>query len=539
MKKVVIGLVAALLIGGGAFGAVKLVNSSSETDPLEMVPHGAFFYSHVTLDPGAGQEAALDALAEKFPRFGSRQNVIDEVKDLIQEGLEEEDFSYENDIDSWLGDQAAFFSLMPSLPSETPPQDMGTAGQPEFEVAGLIAMKDADAAQAFIDKVDRKTDGGSENQTYEGIEYRVDAGDGAVGLVEDFVVVGTEAGFKKVVDTVQRDDAKTLVDDTRFQDATEKLREDRLALVYLDLKPVLREIAKASPVPFDLSTGPFSFGFEHPLTAIFYAQENGAVIESVRRAPKEGALAEAALEGANDPGLLPELPGDTWGAVGVPNFGDTLRATFEALPQAIPGFDPSALLRRFENESGIDAEEDVLSWIGALGFFVQGDTLAELGGGAVIETTDPAASTRLVIKLAKLVGQAGTKVGALPKILGPGVKGFSVQEQGQPQPINFAAADDRVVIAYGNEATAGALGAGDTFEQSDVYVTGRQALGEDLIPSAIFDIETIVGLVESSAPVPENYEDEVKPFLDPLSVIVFGGKLEGDTVTSRVVVGAE
>ena len=532
-----IGVVAVLLIGGGAFAAIKLTSSSSESDPLEMVPHGAFFYSHVTLDPDTDQEAALDALAEKFPRFGSRQKVIDEVKDLIQEGLEEEDFSYEDDIDSWLGGQVAFFSLVPSLPSGTPPT--GTASQPEFEAAGLIATKDADAARDFIDKVDRKTDGGSENQTYEGVEYRVDEGDGAVGLVEDFVVVGTEAGFKKVVDTVQRDDAKTLVDDKRFQEATEKLREDRLALVYLDLKPVLREIAKASPVPFDLSTGPFSFGFEHPLTAIFYAQENGAVIESVRRAPKEGALAEAALEGANDPGLLPELPGDTWGAVGVPNFGDTLRATFEALPQAIPGFDPSALLRRFENESGIDAEEDVLSWIGALGFFVQGDTLAELGGGAVIETTDPAASTRLVIKLAKLVGQAGTKVGALPKSLGPGVKGFSVQEPGQLQPVNFAAADDRVVIAYGNEATAGALGAGDRFEQSDVYVTGRETLGEDLIPSAIFDIETIIGLVESSAPVPENYEGEVKPFLDPLSVIVFGGKLEGDTVTSRVVVGAE
>ena len=538
MKKVLVGLVAVLLIGGGAFAAVRLASSTSETDPQELVPQGTFFYSHVTLDPDTDQEAALDALTERFPRFGSRQKVIDEVKDLIQKGLEEEDFSYQTDIDSWLGEEVAFFSLMPSLPSETPPQETGS-GSPEFEAAGLIATKDADAAQDFIDKVDRKTDGGSEDQTYEGIEYRVDEGDGVVGLVEDFVVVGTEAGFKKVVDTVQNDDAKTLVDDRRFQEATADLRDDRLALVYLDLKPVLKEISKVSPVPFDLSTGPFSFGFKNPLTVIFYAQPNGAVVESVTRAPSEGALAEAARNGANDPGLLPELPGATWGAVGVPNFGDSLRATFEALPQAIPGFDPSALLRRFENESGINAEKDVLSWMGAVGFFVQGDTLAELDGGVVIESSDPKASTRLVIKLAKLVGQAGTKVGALARTLGPGVKGFSVQEPDQPQPVNFAAAEDRVVIAYGNEATASALGAGDRFEQSEIYLTARETLGEDLISSAIFDIQTIIELVESSAPVPENYEDEVKPFLDPLSVIVFGGKLDGDTVTSRIVVGAE
>ena len=58
--------------------------------------------------PEGDQKEAVDAILAKFPGGGQAG---DKLKDLIEKGLRESDapISFKEDIEPWLGDEAAFF----------------------------------------------------------------------------------------------------------------------------------------------------------------------------------------------------------------------------------------------------------------------------------------------------------------------------------------------------------------------------------------------------------------------------------------------
>ena len=64
------------------------------------------------------------------------------------------------------------------------------------------------------------------------------------------------------------------------------------------------------------------------------------------------------------------------------------------------GVDVDQVLRQFEQQTGIDLREDVLSWMGDAGVFVPGTTLSDIGGALVVESKDAAKSEAFVGELA-------------------------------------------------------------------------------------------------------------------------------------------
>ena len=75
-----------------------------------------------------------------------------------------------------------------------------------------------------------------------------------------------------------------------------------------------------------------------------------------------------------------------------------------------------AIEQQLKQATGLDLQEDVISWMGDWGLFVRGTTLEDLSGGLIIETTDEAASKRAIDAVARLARQAasgGEKVGPL------------------------------------------------------------------------------------------------------------------------------
>ena len=111
-----------------------------------------------------------------------------------------------------------------------------------------------------------------------------------------------------------------------------------------------------------------------------------------------------------------------------------------------------------------------------------------------------------------------------------------------PQPINVVAAEDKVVVAYGNIATEDALGSESTLESNETFEAAIEALGEDFEPSGFFDAQAIITLVENAAPElgsDPTYQEDVKPSLEPLSFLTFGSKEEDGRVLQRFVVGVE
>ena len=74
----------------------------------ELVPAGSVMYGEANLKPEADQKQALDSILSKFPGGGEAG---DRLKDLIEKAMRESDapISFKQDIEPWLGDEAAFF----------------------------------------------------------------------------------------------------------------------------------------------------------------------------------------------------------------------------------------------------------------------------------------------------------------------------------------------------------------------------------------------------------------------------------------------
>ena len=106
MRKLLLTLVVVSIAALVAIGCGKQDQAASGAS--ELVPAGSVIYGEATLKPEGDQKEAIDAILAKFPGGGQAG---DKLKDLIEKGLRESDapVSFKEDIEPWLGDEAAFF----------------------------------------------------------------------------------------------------------------------------------------------------------------------------------------------------------------------------------------------------------------------------------------------------------------------------------------------------------------------------------------------------------------------------------------------
>jgi hypothetical protein len=156
----------------------------------------------------------------------------------------------------------------------------------------------------------------------------------------------------------------------------------------------------------------------------------------------------------------------------------------------------------------------------------------------VIESNDPAKTTRLLERLRDIVHQQGVQT--QPETAGD-LEGFSVQLPGVPAPI-YALGGDRLVIGYGDAALDAAAG-DETLKDSEAFAAAQEAVGEDFNVSFYIDVdaaqkfgETVAGF--SGAPT-DTYEQDVKPYVDVFTHVVVGAKKAGDTIVTKFLVGVE
>src|SRR5215218_6586400 len=186
--------------------------SASSSGAASLAPADAVIYGEATLDPSEDQQAAINSLIEKFPGEGSAG---ERIRGLLEKAFSESDtgLSYADDIEPWLGDQAGFFvsSLSP-----------GSDGSGAF----MIATDDEGKAGDAIEKAAKANDGKA--ASYKDHDYYV-ISDGAAGVVDGWVVLGTERGFKSAVDTAEG--GPTLEEDDAYTKALADAPEERLGFV--------------------------------------------------------------------------------------------------------------------------------------------------------------------------------------------------------------------------------------------------------------------------------------------------------------------
>ena len=521
-KLLAIGIAAVLLVGGGALALTRFMAPSTD-DALSFVPPDAYFYANVFVDPSNGQKQALDDFLQKFPGIESTDDVIEMLTNLLDDSLEEEGLDYEEDVKPWLGDQLAIFGI----PGGTPELPNG---------AVLVESKDDAAARNFLDKAMPGPQNDVESKTYKGIEYELDGDGGAVAFTGGFLVAGFEDAVRASIDALESED--TLETSEAFEKATAPLADDWIGLFYVDPAGIFEEFAPSAMLTPEDQAALDIFDVENqpPQAAILYATSDSAVFEGTGSLAGAGPFAFLGLTA--DPGLVPELPADSWLAFGFPKLGELVTGFIEAF-EGVQGFDMAQVEAMFYAETGLRLERDILSWLGDFGAFAQGTNLQEVAGGIVIESSDPAKTTALVEKVADLIEQQGVRPD--PASMG-GLEGFSLQMPGVPAPIYFLGGE-RLVIAYGEDATEAAATGEGTLAESEVFSAAQEAVGENFNISFFLEADGALALADAgmafSAGENDTYTNKVKPYLEVFTYVVSAAKREGDTIVSKLVVGVE
>jgi hypothetical protein len=490
-------LLAALVVVAGCGS-----DSSSSSGATSLVPAGSLIYGEANLHPDEEQQAAINSLIEKFPGEGSAG---ERIRGLLEKAFSESDLglSYSKDIEPWLGDQAGFF-----LSSFASGADMTGAA--------VIATDDEDKANDAIDKAK-----GGKDASYKGHDYRTFSDDTAAGVVDGWVVVGNESGFKAAVDTAEGGNA--LEDDDAYTKALDGAAQERLGFVYFNTPGFAKQLqGSGAPV------GPFADLFKDPVLATVNATEKGVRLESTLPKSLSSAIPILGQGGK----LAADLPADSWLALSVPDLGETISGVLNAFASTTGGRD--ALEQQLEAATGLDLDKDVLSWMGDASLFVRGTSLPTLNGALVVETSDEAASKRVIDTIAGLVRKSadgGEHVG--PFNLSGGGEGYTLRTPALPQPIHLFQREGKVVLAYGDAAAQDALHPagrlGDTMEYKDA----QEALGGDYDLAFYLGFPSVVSLVDSIAGDDEGWL-KVKPYLEPLGALVAGAKKDGDQLRSAV-----
>ena len=515
MKKVAIGVVAvAVLAAGSTVAALRLLAGPSN-EAASLAPPQSALYTNLSLDPPLEQKLALRRLLTKFPEGEVPEDL---ATSLLDGAVEDLGLSFRDDVEPWLGDEIAFFFA-----------DVGNAraGTPPA-VALLVATEDPAATEAAVEKSLRRTEGASaEPASYRGVRYdRLD--DAAVGIVEGFLVVGTEQGLRAAVDATQ---GESLADSEEFAEATDSLRENRLAISYTNrLAEGLAALGDPGSEAF-LEVGPAGGLGSGTGAGVLFARGDGLVFESTGEVPEEEPAASI-TKAAAEPGLLPELPAGSWAALTMPQLGETIRDTLDLIPEEAGG--PESVEQGLAMV-GLDLEEDFLRWMGDLGGFGIGAAPEEVGGGLVITSSDREASIRAVERIGLLLKEEGVAA----DLDEPGVPaGFTIPIPDLPQDLVVAAdeADGNVSITFGRRARQ-AIG-GETLAGTEAFAAAEEGLGADFSSSFYADLSGILELVDA---IPEIQNDpdyrDVRPFLAPFSYAIAGTKVEGDTVITRFVIG--
>jgi hypothetical protein len=485
------------LLAAGCGGDDEAATSFTGPDPATVTPAGAPLFAEAVVRPEGERKEALDSALSKLLATDDPGGFIVEQLDRALAG-EVRGFTYEDDVAPWLGTRAGIF-----FESFTD----------DAEGAAVLAVTDPDAAGEAIEKANAGDDERGREASYRGFDYTLSTDGNAAGLVGDFLVTGSEGGFKGAVDASR---GSSLAASGDFQAQLEAQPDDQLAFVYADPQGVVDALEKAGELTAGQvrAAGPqLQSLLSEPATA------------SVSASPDDLALQLSVAQGENTPSpqespLLVDFPSDSWLAFASGDAGAGLGQGFGAAEQAL-GFDLGSQLRR---------------WAGDVGGFARGTSLFGLGGALVVETDDGQASAKTLDELERsLSADRSLRVAPLSA---EGEEGFSLTPTGVPIQFQFVQRDGKVVIGLGSESVDQVFSPGSTLGDSDAFEGATGALGDEFPPLVFIHFVPLLELFEGFPQVAEDPDyQQAKPYLEHLDSLVVGGRSEGGRASLRLVLG--
>ncbi len=488
-------------------------NGDSGSDPAAVAPADSPIFIDLAVRPEGDLKTNLESLAKNLAG-------VDDLGGLVLEMLEEsaagdgEEFDYEKEVEPWLGEKAGI-----SLQEYDGDDFQG------FVVA--VATTDTGAAQEFIDG---NSEDVVEEPSYEGVDFKVEDDDEAVGIVGDFLVIAeNEASFKAAVDAEGGD---SLADQDAYTSAVDAAPDESFANVFVDVGALIEEAGGT----IDAETEQFLeiTGIEpKEATALASVVPGSNQIEIDFATNLVGD--EAPTGDASE--LLGSLPGGSFAAFATTEFGSRLSEAVDELDEnGIPGeIEPNELKSALKSQ-GIDLDR-IGGSIKDLGAFAQGNTEANLNGALVMTATDADEAQNTVANLGLLLRASDTP--GITKISEEGITGFSIADVDDlgEQPLVVASKDDKIAISYGPVAAAAALTAGKsaTLAENPAFKKAGEALGDTPLSGFIAGPATVALIENMLSPEDAAGLEEVRPLLDKIEYVAVGTGSDGDLATSKLI----
>ena len=506
-------LILVVLAGCGSSG-----DSGSSADPAAVAPPNSPVFVEAKLRPSGSLKANIEELASRVAGINDvGAKIVAEIEKSARDSGEP--FDYEKDVEPWLGEDASVF--------------LSRFNGNDFEGNGVaVEVTDTGEAQDFLDQR-VKTDSGTppKDESYEGVEYKVDSEDelgGAVGLVGDFIVFGSDQkAFKEAVDASK---GESLADVADYKGIVSAAPEGSLADVYVDIGRLIEESDNVDPNTLGFFE---SLGLE-----LSEATALASLVPGTDQVEIDVASGFGGAEGAPPASdLLGTMPADSVIALAGSDFGKSIGKAIDQLDQeGIPGQVPPDQLKSALKRVGIDIDR-ITGSLEGIAAFAEGTDKSNLAGAVVLTTDDPTGAADTVSSVGLLLRANHTP--GVTAVTGKAT-GFSVRSPALGEkPLVVAAKGKRIAIGYGLPATIRGLTSesGPTLSGTATYREAVSALGG----------AQISGFVDGAAAVKVagalvDREDRAKfaeamPYLSKIGYIAIGSDSEGGRSVARLIVG--
>jgi len=489
----VLALAALAVVALAACGSSKKSSSgSASADPAAIMPAGTTIYVEANVNPSANQKSAFDQLAQNaFGISDPGQKIVAALdKSAAKDGT-----TFEKDIKPWLGDKVAIGITRLGRNANS------------SDYAAVIDTTDPKQAMDTLKKNKPNLKSGSIN----GVDYLTD-GKIYAGTIDNFLIVGQRAGFAAIAG--QKGDK--LADQDTFKQARAKAPADRLGYLYVDFDAFLNYAASTqASLKSQLGTFKGLFGNLKAISASLVVAPTSLEID----ASIVGINGSKAPSG---PSAVPlgKLPGTAWAAASVRNLGPLLTKELNALGKigaSNNGQDFGQILARLKAATGIDIEQDFLSWVGDTGAFVEGTTANDLGGAVIIQSTDPAKSQAAIGKISGLLtalGRTATKISV------QGGTGIEIATTTNGPKVDLAAVGSKFYIAFGPTALKDAMSPGTTLDSNANYNAAVKSL-KGTEPKLYLNLQTVLAFADQFAGNSASYQ-MIKPYLDRFTSLIAG-----------------
>jgi hypothetical protein len=547
-------------------GALFLAAPRNGTPGLgaHYTPAGTSAYMEMRLDLPGDQKNNLAQFASHFPGFADQASFQQKIDETISSIVKNTGIDWNNDVKPWFGGQVTVFGDIP-MPQSSTFSDSSSAIAAGNQFVIVLSVTDKAKLQTFLDAKGASSALGSAE--YNGYQIKTIAQPGGTSLAASYVVTDDALIAAPDIDQMRKAlDAKdgradSLAEDTYFLQQLGALHADRLATFYYNLGDLLAAqmgmTGSSSLVPAQCTQAASVYGNAKYVGEVRAEGDHLAFNTRSQLPSGDNAPPAPANRQSN---LAQTMPSTTMFYWEVHNLGDTLGwavrnmltcmtamgSDFGASPSPGSG-SPSDPSKIFEQLVGAKPDE-YLDFVSdaALGVSYAND---KIGAGIVATVDDEATAKARVDKVLGLVNLAGGGLGggsssqvSSEEIDHNGTKVTVITLSSSlpgssPMKFQVAVAKGHLYLGMDDFVTSALdQNVNDSLVSNARYQHAVSGAPADTAGIGYLDVAAIIAAYEEALPsaTTDDFNTNVKPFLDPLSSVSFVGHVDGGILVSNM-----